>query len=147
MEDNDDIPNIQIEQPKKGKTIKKSISSKINMEVARNSRKEVYAERKESQKILDKIKESHNLEELIEPKQIKEIKEKKVKIVEPSSEEEEEVVYVKKCKPKKKKKRIVYVSSSSSESEDEEQPQQRQVNKIFNNNNQKQQKTTYTYDW
>ena len=86
-----------------------------NMAKARNSRKEKFSEQKNSKKILDRIKEEYNINEIndcveIKPKKIK----KKVKVIEPvlsesEEESEEEVIYVKKPKTKKRKKRKLFM--------------------------------------
>ena len=126
-----------------------------NMAKARNSRKEKFSEQKNSKKILDRIKEEYNINEIndcveIKPKKIK----KKVKVIEPvlsesEEESEEEVIYVKKPKTKKRKKqKIVYVSESSSEESEEEYEEEppKRINKLLHNRPQ-QHRTNYNYEW
>ena len=57
--------NQEVQKIKQRKTRKDVDKLKENLSVARNKRKDVFKEQKESKKILDKIKEKHSVEKLL----------------------------------------------------------------------------------
>ena len=92
--------NQEVQKVKQRKTRKDVEKLKENLSVARNKRKDVFQEQNESKRILDKIKEKHNVEKLLSETPQEQIEEP------PSlneSSSEEEVIVVKKKRQKKKR--------------------------------------------